>query len=84
MKKLELIEKLNNISGDFEVVFPNVEYGGLNNITKIYVEKVHRITENGSKLYPETGTDFLESSGNKERLKELYEEEEQNVIVLDW
>lgn len=83
MKKSELIEALNKIPGDFTVTFRNVEYGGYEEINGVYVEKSHRITEDGRKRCPETGTDYSCKDIGKDRLVDLYKEETCDIIVVD-
>lgn len=85
MLKSELIRLLNNIEEDFEVVFPNVEYGGYEEISNIEIKKACHITEEGRKLCYETGVDYLskEYHINTERLKQCYEDKERNIIALD-
>lgn len=85
MLKSELIEKLNDIQGDFEVTFPHVEYGGFVSIDSVNIKRVRKISDYGRRKCPETGTDFLESTNmDRKRLEKLYDKKEQNIIVLDW
>lgn len=84
MRKSELIEQLNKIPGDFNVVFPNVEYGGYEEINSVYEEKSHHITEDGRKRCPETGADYSDYKTSKERLADLYKEETCQIIELDY
>lgn len=83
MKKSELIEALNKIPGDFTVTFRNVEYGGYEEINGVYVEKSHRITEDGRKRCPETGTDYSAQQTVRKGRMDLYEEETCDIIVVD-
>ena len=83
MLKSEIIKILNSIEGDYEVVFPNVEYGGYEIVNKINIKKAFHITEEGMRKCPETGTDYLDKNDeDTERLNELYEKQERTIIVL--
>lgn len=61
----------------------NVEYGGYEEINGVYVEKSHRITEDGRKRCPETGTDYSAQQTVRKGRMDLYEEETCDIIVVD-
>lgn len=84
MTKGELIKRLEEINApdDIEVVFPNVEFGGFENITNVHIERVHSITDEGKKRRPTTGTDFVDENSYL-RDPEIYDKCKQRVIVLD-
>ena len=95
MLKSELIKKLNEIDGDFEVTFLNVEYDGYETINSVDVEHAYKMNEKGHKYCPSTGTDYL--SPNKEKrylnennkdenefFKECYYPDKKTIICLTW
>ena len=83
MTKGELIKRLEeiNVPDDIEVVFPNVEFGGLESINNVRVERVHSITDEGRKRRPVTGCDFVDEK-EFPRDPDVYNKEKQKVIVL--
>lgn len=81
MKKSELIEQLNKIPGDYIVTFPNMEYGGYEEIRTVQIVKSHPITEEGRENYLETGADFSDDS-RADRVEDLYAKEECKIIVI--
>lgn len=82
MLKSELINKLSSINGDYEVVFPEMEYDGYHSVNRTNVIKALQITEEGRREYPETGTDYIENTIHNQDRKEVYEQEEKTIIVL--
>lgn len=83
MKKSELIEQLNKIPGDLNVAFRNVEYEGYEEINYVYVEKTHRVREDGTKICRTMTTDYSSEWESEERLAELYQKETCSIIVVD-
>ena len=95
MLKSELIRKLNEIDGDFEVTFLNVEYDGYETVNNVNVEHLYKMNENGHKYCPETGTDYLpkykekrfldeENKDDHEFFKECYYLDKKTIICLTW
>ena len=83
MTKGELIKRLEeiNVPDDTEVVFPNVEFGGLESINNVRVERVHSITDEGRNRRPTTGSDYVDEKGYLCD-PEIYDESKQRVIVV--